>query len=556
MAALGLRLWGATYGLPAVYNPDEVAIMNRTLALWPNRLNPENFLYPSFYFYLLFVWEGLWFLLGRLTGAFASVADFERTYFVDPTSLFVAGRVLTALMGTVTVWITWRIGRRLFDASAGLLAAGLLALAPLAVRDAHYVKHDVPATLFVTVALLGATWAVANWGSRSAWWLAGVAGGLAVSTHYYAVFVLLPLLVLAYRPSHEARDNGWLRVVAVGAGAAGAFALTSPFLLLEPSVAWRDIIGNRQIVVDRVTTSATGPFGSLGYYLTSLWRDGLGPFGALLAVVGLVPVWQAGWRHRVVVLLFPVVFLAFIANTFPASRYLNAIVPSLAIAAGVGASWLSRHSVLTVRGVGMALGFAAVVGAAVASVRTNRFVLETDTRTLATEWIATNVTPGASILIQPYSVPLRQSREGLAEALTAHVGDPARATVRFRRQLALDPYPAPAYRTVYLGAGGLDVDKIYVAPDEFEQAGTLEPARTRGVTHVVMKRYNVDDPAMAAIARALEREGRLLVTFSPYRSTASAARRQTTAPFLHNTDVHIASALERPGPIIDIWSVN
>src|SRR5690606_10320312 len=94
------------------------------------------------------------------------------------------------------------------------------------------------------------------------------------------------------------------------------------------------------------------------------------------------------------------------------------------------------------------------------------FFGQTDTRTLAQSWIETSVTPGATMLVQPYSVPLRQSREGLREALVTHLGSTARASVRFQRQLALDPYPAPAYRTLFLGRGGLDVDKIYVDPAE------------------------------------------------------------------------------------------
>jgi hypothetical protein len=163
---------------------------------------------------------------------------------------------------------------------------------------------------------------------------------------------------------------------------------------------------------------------------------------------------------------------------------------------------------------------------------------------------------GASVLIQPYSVPIRQSRASLVEALTATLGDPSRASVRFRRQLAIDPAPAPAYRTIYLGTGGLDVDKIYVAPSAFDDRTGLAPLRQAAVTYVVLKRYNVEDPSLVSFARALEREGHRLTTFSPYAATADARTRQDTPPFLHNTDVRIGWALERPGPIIEIWRVH
>ena len=52
--AFGLRLYGVRYGLPYVYNPDEVAIMSRALGFAKGDLNPHNFLYPTLYFYALF----------------------------------------------------------------------------------------------------------------------------------------------------------------------------------------------------------------------------------------------------------------------------------------------------------------------------------------------------------------------------------------------------------------------------------------------------------------------------------------------------------------------
>ena len=56
-----LRAIGLSFGLPAVYNPDEVAIMSRALGFAKGDLNPHNFLYPTFYFYVLFAWVGGYF---------------------------------------------------------------------------------------------------------------------------------------------------------------------------------------------------------------------------------------------------------------------------------------------------------------------------------------------------------------------------------------------------------------------------------------------------------------------------------------------------------------
>src|SRR5437868_13578800 len=92
--ALGLRVYGLRYGLPAVYNPDEVAIMSRALAFAKGDLNPHNFVYPSFYFYVLFAWEGLTAIVAVATRALSSLGEFQREFFLDPTRVFVAGRLL------------------------------------------------------------------------------------------------------------------------------------------------------------------------------------------------------------------------------------------------------------------------------------------------------------------------------------------------------------------------------------------------------------------------------------------------------------------------------
>jgi hypothetical protein len=545
-----LRVVGMGFGLPAVYNPDEVAIMNRAVALGQNGLNPHNFLYPTLYFYVLFGWEALLFAAGWVAGRFESLAAFEREFFLNPTIFYLAGRLLSALCGVATLWATWRFGTRLFGHTAGLAAATLLAVAPLAVRDAHYVKHDVPVTLLIVLTHL----ALSTPHPRR-WWLTGIAAGLSMSTHYYAVFVLVPVILLMGAPS--AAGEAWTprvrRVMATLAVAAAAFFAASPFLLVEPATAFRDIVANRQIVVDRATSTG-GAFASLRFYLEWLAADAAGATTAVLALAGGGIAWRAGYRRAVATLAFPVAFLLFMANTVPASRYLNPVLPFVAILAGAAVAWVwSRGRPWQWVAAGVLLGASLEAGAA--SALNDRFFTREDTRTLARAWIETHLPQGASVLVQPYSVPLTPSRAGLEEALTHHLGSPDRASIKFQRQLALDPYPSPAYRTIFLGTGGLDVDKIYVDPASFRDEG-LAPLRRLAVTHVVMKRYNDEDPAMTPLVLALEQEGRLDITFSPYRIDIDPSRRRRTEPFQHNTDTRIDRALERPGPIIDIWTIN
>ena len=123
VGALTLRLVAIDYGLPAIYNPDEIAIMSRALAFAKGDLNPHNFLYPTFFFYALFAWLGLYFVVARLAGWVASLNAFQQQFFLDPSRIYVAGRTLGAASGALTVGATALLGRSLFDQRTALAAA-------------------------------------------------------------------------------------------------------------------------------------------------------------------------------------------------------------------------------------------------------------------------------------------------------------------------------------------------------------------------------------------------------------------------------------------------
>src|SRR3954454_3416920 len=103
LAGLLLRVLGLQFGLPAVYNPDEVAIMSRALAFAKGSLNPHNFLYPTFYFYVLFAWVGVYLAGVWATGGVTSLSALAELYFTNPTGIFTAGRALGAAAGTATI---------------------------------------------------------------------------------------------------------------------------------------------------------------------------------------------------------------------------------------------------------------------------------------------------------------------------------------------------------------------------------------------------------------------------------------------------------------------
>jgi Dolichyl-phosphate-mannose-protein mannosyltransferase len=261
-----------------------VAIMSRALAFAKGDLNPHNFLYPSFYFYALFAREELTALLAVATRAVASVGAFQREFFLNPTRVCVAGRLLTALLGATTVVVTGLLGSRVASRLVGPLAALLLAIAPSHVLNSHYVKHDVPVTFLIVLAYLAydRLWRRGDLPSLLA---AAAITGAAFSTHDYAIFLAIPL---AWSAARGARNTGdAIRRIAVAAVVSGAvFFLLSPYILVEPGTALRDIRANRQIVVDRAVDHLSYLVSAARYGRLLLF-DTVGLPAAVLALVGL-----------------------------------------------------------------------------------------------------------------------------------------------------------------------------------------------------------------------------------------------------------------------------
>jgi hypothetical protein len=563
---LTLRVWGLGWGLPDLHHPDEIWILNRALALANNHFNPRNFLYPTLYFYALFAWEGVYFVVGRLAGWYGSLAGFERSFFVDPSRLVMAGRALTVLFGVLTLPALYKFGARLFDRATGLGAALLLAVAPFAVRDAHYIKHDVPVTLFVVLAQAAVARLVVDAGAaarRRAWTIAGAMAGLALSTQYYAFPVIVPIVVAA---GIDARRTGaWgaacVRLSWAGAASIAAFLAASPFFVREFGAVVRDMVAVRQIDMDRAVAHA-GAFSSLDAYVHMIATDALGWTTALLAVAGFALAFTGDRARGLILVCFPLAFLAFLGNTVPMSRYLNPMLPSLALAAAValtkGRAFFHENRKKRPGLIFAALLIAVAVPGLVGSLRADAFYRQADTRTLAREFIERTAAPGTTVLVQPHGVQLRPSREALLEALRLHLGSESAASIKFQKQLEAAALVAPTYRVLYLGRvtdGGFDPDKIYVPPDALAGAGGLQPLRDLRVAYVALNRYNDGTSAFGPLDAALRREARLLVMFSPYRAEVGPDRRAAIAPFFHNTADRIDPALERPGPIVEVWQI-
>jgi hypothetical protein len=544
---LVLRLTSLGHGLPHVYNPDEVSILSRALSLASGDLNPHNFLYPSLYFYILAAVTGAYAAVAMMAGQAHSLAQFEAQFWHDPTTVYLAGRACSAAAGVITIFAVYRLALRVGDRTLARVAAALMAVAYVPVRDAHFLKHDVPATLLI-VAAVAASWWVWQRGRTRDYALAGATVGVAFALHYPAALGSVALLaahVLRTRRSMPELlgKRLWLAALTMVA----VFALCSPYVLVDITTALRDIQANRAIIVERAQRTY-GVFGSAIPQLDILRTQGTGLAWLIAAAVGCVALVRASTSAFVWLAAFPVAFFLFISNTWPFGRTANPLYPFLAVMGAAGLVWMSRRFGRFATPALIGLTAIAAAQPLVSSVLFDYLVAQTDTRTLAMRWIETRVASGAGVAVEPYSVQLQPTRAQLTAALEAAGIRPERAGRRSRTLLARTPYPSPAYRLFHIGDGGMDEDKIYIPPEAFSRGVSESTQRSPCVDYIVLKSeaprgVNPLSPVVAGYSR-------LVHTEDPF-----AASTRSGDGFLPDFDVKPSLGVARPGPVIEIWQV-
>ena len=121
---------------------------------------------------------------------------------LDPALGVLVGRLLSAVAGTAAVYALYQLGRSIFNASTGVLAAGILALSPFQILYAQEVR------MYSIEVLLG-IWALHSFyyayrfGALRHWALYTVCGALLLYNLYFSVFLLFALGLFF--------SVGWLR---------------------------------------------------------------------------------------------------------------------------------------------------------------------------------------------------------------------------------------------------------------------------------------------------------------------------------------------------------
>lgn len=324
VAAALLRFWALPQGVPFSVQVDEPEVMVRAVRMMKTGdLNPHFYDYPALYMYLQALVATARFLFGAVRGEWASLAQ------AAPDAFYVWGRAVTAIMGTATVWVLYRVGMR-WGRRTALLAAVMFAVMPLHVRESHFVLTDVPVTFFVSVALLLSLRAHER-ATAGAFAIAGVAAGLAAATKYTgAVAVLVPLLGCALTPG--LRPSRGIAMLWTIAAMLGAFLLAAPYTVLDLPV----FLNQFARLSSEYRIVSPGQEAVWSIYLKHL-RNALGVPGSVIVITGLgLGAYRAiagpSRLRWILAIAFPLIYFRFISKqNIVYGRYLLPMLPFLSL---------------------------------------------------------------------------------------------------------------------------------------------------------------------------------------------------------------------------------
>jgi 4-amino-4-deoxy-L-arabinose transferase-like glycosyltransferase len=400
-----LRFWTLGQGIPFAVGVDEPEIVVRVVGMMKTGdFNPHFFDYPGLYIYVQLVVACLRFLVGAMGGKWASLNQ------VGPADFYLWGRAVTAVLGTATVLLVYRIGMR-WGSRHALLAAGLLAVMPNHVRESHFVLTDVPLTFFVTLTFLLALRAHEK-GTLGAFAWAGAAAGMATATKYNGLPVLL-LPLLAAHASKAGNERPLLRDLSAVGACAGVFLAAAPYTVLDLPAFLNAFAYLATAYRPRV---AAGDPGWL-IYLKHL-RLGFGWPGLILTLSGAglaaVRIFTGPGKPRFgMLLLFPAVYFYLIATKgLIFGRYLLPIVPFLCLLAGIavvsGVSLLRRFSIPRAIRTALIAGLtvAALLPPMVTAIKFDLSRTKQTTYGQVYDWITKNVPPGSRVVIETAALRL------------------------------------------------------------------------------------------------------------------------------------------------------
>jgi len=434
-----IRLIGLNFGLPYLYHPGELYVMKPVIKfLISGDLNPHRFLWPgSFIMYILAIVLSIilsiYFVYCLLSGQVHNLIEFKKLirsnpffyYDVNPVFFHLVGRLLMVASAVITIYLVYLVAKKIFNKSAGLLAAFCLAISPLYIGESRFIRPDVPATMLIMLSFYFLLRFIEV--NKNVKWLilSSLSAGFSIATKYTSGVIILPILVYCLiRDFKEIRTsivNYLVSFLCIKSDLSRALLFTflgffifAPFVVLDIQHALKDIIwiGQGNGGTDIGHARLPGIQNYL-WYLKGAAQNGIGgSFCAIFAVLGICLMALKKSYKKYLFIIFPLgYFLAIGFGRLKWDRWFIPVFPFEAILFGVGFYGIYElfihseefQSLKPKISMLFALTlFCVSFPVLVMDIKRGIKLTRTDTRTIAKDWIEDNLPGGSKIAYEQH----------------------------------------------------------------------------------------------------------------------------------------------------------
>lgn len=234
--ALILRLTSIFYGLPhpGYFSSDEIDVISRTLKIMSGDLAPTHLNKPMFYNIISAISYSFAYMFYLFAGVENTREYFIKSFIVNPSIFYLFARMISAISSYLTVFLCYKLSRRLAGHRSALLSACICAVCFTTVRMAHIAKEDSLMTLMI---LVGAYFSMSCKKSdrRYSYYLSVAFIGLATAAKYTAALALVfPITLFVIEAVERAQiKNITFKIIMTPVIFMVAFGFGMPYFLLH-----------------------------------------------------------------------------------------------------------------------------------------------------------------------------------------------------------------------------------------------------------------------------------------------------------------------------------
>jgi len=423
-----LRFYGIGWGLPYTFHPDEkYFVVDPALKLFNSLIN-EHFInleissYGPLPFYLLLAVRTVVLTITGFKESFLNMGMLNYLFEPHTVITYTLNRGLSALCGTLTIFLVFLTAKQLYGSAVGLLSACFVTFSVGLIQASHFGTVDTQLILFLSLTFLFAI-NIFNKGDLKNYIFTGISLGLTLATKFTGIILLLPIFLshlIRYNQqcisdnkiARFARTLLSIRLLACLLTAFVVFLILSPHALLSFYNFFDYSVNQSSSFLGNLNRIYFGEFKDwtlayVGttpylYHISNVLLFAMGFPLELVSIIGtLYVMFTFSKEDKVILALIVPLFLIVGAGKVKTIRFILPLIPFIAI---TGARFLVQvYGIVKnakVKYMWVAIGVAILVSSILYSFAYLNIYSVSDSRIQAQQWFLENVAPGAHIVME------------------------------------------------------------------------------------------------------------------------------------------------------------